>query len=525
VFCYSLNCPLRNEAKMTDPYRQFFLDTIENILQEEPNEESLYKLLRTATPNLTTDEIVLPTSSYKDTDTDNTTAFSATKKAPKALKTLKSRIHPDKHPRDERATQLFQNVQNFYDECVKRVSSSSASFSNHCPPSTRSAGTSSSSSISKNKRRRRSDSVDSDLLVTKFPSEFDVTVQWPHMNFSHPHPPPSSSFKEENDDEEEDSNPQLIHSRNLGYLQAYKCINARGAVIHGRAVERNFDWKNVLQEEAKKQQQQRSNSSCSSSSRTEDQVFRVFESIGGGCKELRSDVEAIKEELSNNGPVISVSFCLNEAWLNQLLKTQKKDKENSINNNSSDEDDHNSFNSKYNLYGGFLKERMGKEHELLIIGWCLTAFGEMWKVIPLHHSPKDVQNSDHTDAESKNSPRSSLPPKPILIGFGQFGIDRLCLAPSTNLDNLTWQNGPYFDVDFSDAPSWRNWKEMDLPLTCHEFCELAKCFPNGLVAAAKDEETFVVRDLAQLAHSAKYRLNEVRWEAESEEWIATVVLV
>merc|ERR1712008_262679 len=93
-------------------------DTIESILEEEPNDESLLKLLKTTSPAISLDQITDGSPSTTPLLTGGTTnTVQSSERRSKALRTLKSRIHPDKHPQDKRATHLFQNVQLFYDDC------------------------------------------------------------------------------------------------------------------------------------------------------------------------------------------------------------------------------------------------------------------------------------------------------------------------------------------------------------------------------------------------------------------------
>lgn len=154
----------------------------------------------------------------------------------------------------------------------------------------------------------------------------------------------------------------------------------------------------------------------------------------------------------------------------------------------------------------FSKENIGMIHELLIVGWKLTPYGEAWQVYP-------IVDYGRSSVES------------IAIGFGQFDIDTLCLAPNSNLDHLSWQPGPYFDMDFTDAPKWRDWKEMDLPCSEKELQSLAKCCKNGFVHSANNKDTFVIRNKMKHAHSATYCVKNIRLDIPTSEWIATVLSV
>ena len=43
---------------MSDPFRQFFLDTVDKTINQEPNEESLFDLLQIVSPTLTLDKML-----------------------------------------------------------------------------------------------------------------------------------------------------------------------------------------------------------------------------------------------------------------------------------------------------------------------------------------------------------------------------------------------------------------------------------------------------------------------------------
>lgn len=332
------------------------------------------------------------------------------------------------------------------------------------------------------------------LSEQRFPLEFDSVANWSNMNLSHPKIPSNDASRVNNTNNNSSTSRQHVNSNTLPSIQAFKCLNGRGAIAHGRPISRHFLWTDVERPEF-------------------DSVADVFESIAKGTRELRT-VDQIKEELLSGGPVVSVSFRLNEAYLQQIKHQDVAAKQE----NGDGGKDVNMHVDKA-LIGGFVKDRVDQEHELLIVGWGITSFGEVWKVLPLWESKQ--QGDVHEINDTTEDP---VPPL-TLIGIGQFGIDRLCLAPKTNLDHLSWQLGPYFDSDFSDAPRWREWKEMDLPLTPGEFQNLATCFEKGLIHAASSRLCFVIRDQTRLAHSASYRLKEFRWEENTLEWITTVVLV
>jgi hypothetical protein len=197
-------------------------------------------------------------------------------------------------------------------------------------------------------------------------------------------------------------------------------------------------------------------------------VQDVFDEFGG-TKEMDS-IETIKEELLQKGPVVSISFRLLDLYLEQLQVGTR----------------------------AFCKELIGSFHELLIVGWSLTPYGEAWLVQPLLD---DVAT-----------------PQLVRIGFGQFGIDDLVLAPHSTLEHMSWQPGPYFDYDFSDVNNWREWNEMDLPIGEQDLKKLAMCLSDGLMSG----QSFVLRDEVKKAHSGTYKIKNIRWEEETMEWFVQV---
>mmetsp|Transcript_12932 Transcript_12932/g.24290 ORF Transcript_12932/g.24290 Transcript_12932/m.24290 type:complete len:428 (-) Transcript_12932:127-1410(-) len=413
---------------MSDPFRQYFLESIHNALQQEASHESLLALFRFVTPSLTMSQVLNMSPKERN----------------KLVKVLKSRIHPDKHPNDSSVTKLFQNVQIFYEECIlsleNAVSSSGGSTNDYIPSSSK-------------RRRKPSDSVQ---VVTsqKFPQSFSCYDQWPHVQ---------SSIATVQDDLGNESNREMCHpippNRKLNkemvpVYQAYKCIHARGAIAHGKAISLYKTYADILEASEKKKS-----------------VYDVFGEYGG-TKELDS-IEMMKEELMQCGPVISISFRLLDIYLEQLQVGNK----------------------------AFAKDLIGASHELLIVGWCLTPYGEAWLVQPLVDTISSLSS-----------------PQLIRIGFGQFGIDDLVLAPKSSLDHISWQPGPYFDYDFSDVDNWREWNEMDLPILEKDLKKLALCLPGGFMSG----QSFVIRDEEKKAHSGCYRIKNIRWVEETMEWFVQV---
>mmetsp|Transcript_15133 Transcript_15133/g.18438 ORF Transcript_15133/g.18438 Transcript_15133/m.18438 type:complete len:466 (+) Transcript_15133:118-1515(+) len=458
---------------MTDPFRQFFLDTVEKIIDQEPSQESLLGLLQLVSPQLTLSELH---SSHSD-------------ERNKIYRSVMKRIHPDKHPNDSRVTTIFQNVQNFYDDCREHFDSSSLTSVKGKVPASNERTNQKGTTLRTRKRRKHGKGSLSSYDNNIYPQEFYVYSKWSYMNvFSQQ----SGNINSNNNDEDEDNTDETeavtrypyppnhkITSKTLGPFQAYKCIHARGALAHGRRITKYFSWNNVEEHGV-----------------SNHTVTDVFKSVVGGDIVQLTDVNDIKEELMTRGPVVSVSFKLTNAYLSQLGRDRGAF---AVEQNTLDvEATSDTTNGQ-------------KNHELLIVGWSLTPYGEAWKVQFLfdQHNNNSATSTDNANQEE---------PSFIHIGFGQFGIDELCLAPKKSLDHIPWQCGQHFDAEFSDVPEWREWKQMDLPIVESELVLIGNCFKRGMFTG----ESFVLRDRDKVAHSANYTIKNLRWNDETNEWIITV---
>ena len=101
---------------MTDSaYRRLLLEQVESAVRRPPSASALVELLRIATPSL---------RDWDDGDGANGDPLDALRderRRERLFRTLRLRIHPDKHADGERATALFQRVGEFYVECVAVV--------------------------------------------------------------------------------------------------------------------------------------------------------------------------------------------------------------------------------------------------------------------------------------------------------------------------------------------------------------------------------------------------------------------
>lgn len=145
-----------------------------------------------------------------------------------------------------------------------------------------------------------------------------------------------------------------------------------------------------------------------------------------------------------------------------------------------------------------LKSRVGKTHELLIVGWKLTPFGEVWLAKSL---------------------KTKIDQQPIRIAFGQFGVDDFCFAPTNSYENKSWQSAPFFDdgnLRLSDG--WMSWPGMTLHMDSSELEVLARCFSAGFNVAIAQRSPFVIREKKKIARSRRYHLEEVVWDKKKAMW-------
>lgn len=459
-----------------DPFRSLFLRQVRTILSGDPNRDSLRLLLATAAPEVT------------DADLDDETTRN------RIFKELRTRVHPDKHPNDDTATSIFQDVPPFYEACCRRLSAStsakpqpskstSSTTSTSAPPRRASMSKEKETTIpqppaaqtsSTSKTSFRPASTTTSRQRVSLPAEFKVVDKWPFLSCTHPIAPKASVLFANTDAANSDSNSGTYNKATLELLVAYQCINARGAVAHGAKPGLLFGYSKVTAEPR---------------GTTAEQLLET--KFRGVCRLDTPDT--IKEELMSRGPVVSVSFVLS-----QVLKQ------------------HGGGTGSAIADSLYWQQRMNQTHAVMIVGWKLTAFGEVWLVHPPILS----------DSMKNKSPFDCLIP----IAFGQFGIDTLCLAPASDLLDKAWQPGPFLDLNLSKWPGvWMSWKKCDVHLTANELQRLSECLASGFVSAAtgmpgrKGPSRFVLRDEKKLAHSRAFCLKDVQWNPDKKMWKITVM--
>jgi hypothetical protein len=395
--------------------------------------------------------IVAPELTDKDLDDSQ--------KRTKAYKELRLRVHPDKHANDETATSVFQDVPSFYELCCRRLHVRSKSTnSKRTTKTTTTFKRSESGPVKVVPTQQQSTTTNRDTSTQQtpsiprkspFPTNFQVTDTWPFLSFSHPIVPNAK-----------------VLSENVNLMElflAYQCINSRGAVAHRAKPGLFFGWSKVQKD-----------------AQTFRSAEEFFSAKYRGARRLEGP-DAIKVELMSRGPVISTSFLLSQSFMNTS-----------------------EFSSS------FYKSLIHHIHPLMIVGWKLTSFGEVWLVYPSCKT-STITNDDYL----------------IPIAIGQFGIDSLCLAPESDLQEKVWQSGPYLDLNLSKWPEeWMSWKKCDIHLTSNELEKLSECLGTGFVVASSGMEAtrFVVRDEAKFAHSRAYCVKDVQWNTLKKMWKVSVIL-
>ena len=216
-----------------------------------------------------------------------------------------------------------------------------------------------------------------------------------------------------------------------------------------------------------------------------------------GCKVIKG-VWEIKEEIMMRGPVVSCDFVLKEEFVRAgaVMAGEERDSGNS-----------NSAARETEKWMGMMKQFVGKKHPVLIIGWKLTQFGEVW-LVQLQHFCKKGNNGR------------------MQVAFGQFGIDTECIAPSNSLENIAWQDGPYLDLDLERTPEWKKVKGlMRVSITNDELQVLGEILGDGglgFVAAEKQKIRFTLRDKNMKSHSRSCCLRDIMWGKEKMKWRLTV---
>lgn len=426
---------------MDKKFRNLILAQVEQVVHDKPaGRDSLYDLLKIATPDLKLHAV------------DNTSQRES------AYKSLKILIHPDKHAKAlkndkkelARVTRIFQETSAYYNVCCSRLAAESPGMSSNNSLGETTMRTNETRQTSKgrsrhaydnanisNKRDFRPPSVISLGSSAKTPIEFNSYQVWPFMKDMVKSPPVG----------------ERVSQSELAWIMGCRVINLRGAVIHGQGIGRAYQVSRKSNEVDKYKH-----------------PAEVLKHFGFVCRRQLDNVQEIKLEIMEHGPVISTSFELHRSFYNS---TEHADK--------------------------FSANQVGRIHPLIIVGWTMTSQGELWKVRGL---------------DGKET---------FEIGTGQFKISESVLAPpEAILETIPWQsNGPYLDLNMPNvlgqSKDWRELRHMSISISAKELETLSKMLEGGFQQAIKNKQSFVIRDKNKLAYSRRYTLREVSM-GDNSKW-------
>ena len=302
---------------------------------------------------------------------------------------------------------------------------------------------------------------------------FDVLMKWPYIRFDKPFW--ESSITSTTTNSTSSNSPPSTSDGPVSIYVATQCINARAAIICGKHITNEFHndiVKNVF---------------LTTYSNAKD----LLEKNTGGCKVL-TEVNDIKSELVSNGPVITTKFQPTQSLLRHCYTKHQRD--------------------------AILKQAT----YALIVGWKLLAAGEVWIVQPLY-------NPNATTPINGSIPLPPTTTPPLMVAFGQFGIDEYCIAPASNepLELLSWEPGPYLDISVTD-PKWRSWDGIDVPnVTSHDM--KSTFFPNDTTIAfnidPRHPKGVTVRNREKHAHTRRGHLVGMSFDMQSNTFTISIKYV
>ena len=357
---------------------------VRGILNKVPCKESLYELLKLASPTLTEEEML---------EEHGRNA---------AMAKLIHDVSNSEPPSTERISTRLSDLQDFMDRCCEILDGKKATGKRkanpHSPPPP---------------------------PTLDFPDKFHVHDKWPFLDIPTIQPHVASG----------------IDNRVTGALAAIHCMNARGTIAHGRRVETPLRLEHVR----------------------DLSIEEAFDKIGGGVKHLTS-VEAIKQELMKNGPVVSTSFVPRRVF------------------------------PTANHPVALIKNKLYEKHPLLIVGWEHRGYVDCWLAKRLPDGSYD------NDTE------------PMKIGIGRYGIDDACVAPIRSFEDMAWQNGNFFGVNHLPE-GWMNSSQLGVRVSHANLELLVGCYD------VLKEKPVVLRNKKKIAQSRRYLLKGMIFVEEMNLWI------
>lgn len=293
----------------------------------------------------------------------------------KAINKLLNQAHPSNFMDNIDAENVHVDVKQFCAKCCEQMEMKS---------SKKRLGRRKKQSKIQNQQENKAESV----------VQFNIRQKWSHLDgYVRPLPPE-----------------KLTSGKVLAPLVAYQCINARGAIAHGKRPSLVYSWENV--------------ESCRGMS-----VMDVFKKHGGFKTISGSKVHDIKVEIIENGPVVSHSFIPTTSFATEHSKS-------------------------------IVPSRIKKHHYCMIIGWTLTEYGEAWLVQSYNGGEiMDIPVGRFSIDETIIAPKSSFVnltwqqgpyfDRDMTLNKGWHNVEEITLKLSEN--ELGKFAETFGDKDFSEA--------------------------------------------------------------------------
>ena len=207
-----------------------------------------------------------------------------------------------------------------------------------------------------------------------------------------------------------------------------------------------------------------------------DQFKKTVNAEVAEMKGPLNNEEMIKNEIFENGPVLSLSFRPTEEFLKQNESVK-----------------------------GLDSSLQGQVHPVMIIGWKITPYGEAWL----------LRGSDeHNDRQS------------LGVSFGQYGIiEEVYGLSNVDLEKYPWIPGPHLSRDFTNRPAWRLEEELRLDISKVELDEILQKIQKKKkegeeVSVSKHVEGFpvCVHEHELKAKSERYWIDDLRYHVGTSTW-------
>jgi len=350
-----------------------------------------------------------------------------------------------------RVTQVFQNTQQFYiDACHVMAnnmdSSSSASSSSGRRHSSYTSPYTSTGSTRQQQSRQNTSSPNS--VIPEPPLEFHALHKWTQLKHVLRSNTPSLA----------------VSHTELSYHMAYACLNYRGALVHGQAIDCTYQVPtNLLQPGDDKS------------------VADVWQEAGfppTSCRILKqATTQQIQHELWQNGPLVSTSFVLNDVYYQSTKHA-----------------------------GNFSHSHVGQPHALIVLGWTIADVGPVWLVQALRGPPFFLSMHQFQLEAELWAPSTTLLQTKSWQSPG----------PYWNVGDLNDKSKDWNDHFGHDRSQHQHHHKLPslmevVPLTSEDVEHLADLWTDGvgLHTVISERRTFVLRDARLQAQSRRVILRDI----------------